>query len=172
MDFLGIGPLELAFILIIIFIVIGPKDINKTARSAGRFLNRMYKSDEWKALTQASRTIRTLPNRLAREAELEELNEIKESISSTTSALKEETQTISKEARALNKEAKEISEEMQAWTVAPKKIIEDAKQSLTQQPDGDETQRDSVQTEPESQSGASSESIAASDTIETSQELE
>jgi Sec-independent protein translocase protein TatA len=55
MELLGIGPLELAFIILIAVIVIGPRDIGKFARGAGRFLNRLYHSEEWKALNQASR---------------------------------------------------------------------------------------------------------------------
>ena len=73
MDFLGVGAWELVFIVLIAIIVIGPRDIGKTARSVGRFLNRLYKSEEWKAITQASRQLRGLPNRLAREAQLEEI---------------------------------------------------------------------------------------------------
>jgi hypothetical protein len=37
----------------------------------------MYKSEAWQNLSEASRSIRTLPNRLAREAALEELAEVK-----------------------------------------------------------------------------------------------
>ena len=75
MELLGIGPLELAFIILIAVIVIGPRDIGKFARGAGRFLNKLYRSEEWKALNQASRNLRTLPNRLAREAALDELED-------------------------------------------------------------------------------------------------
>jgi Sec-independent protein translocase protein TatA len=73
MELLGIGPLELAFIILIAVIVIGPRDIGNFARSAGQFLNKLYRSEEWKALNQASRNLRTLPHRLAREAALDEL---------------------------------------------------------------------------------------------------
>lgn len=78
MEFLGIGPLELAFIILITVIVIGPRDIGKFARSAGQFLNRLYRSEEWKALNQASRNLRSLPNRLAREAALDELEKTRQ----------------------------------------------------------------------------------------------
>jgi Sec-independent protein translocase protein TatA len=74
MDFLGVGPMELIFIIIIALVLIGPRDIGKFARSAGRFLNRLYKSETWRMLLDTSRTIRHLPERLAREAALEELN--------------------------------------------------------------------------------------------------
>jgi Sec-independent protein translocase protein TatA len=78
MEFLGIGPLELAFIVLIAVIVIGPRDIGRFAQNAGRFLNRLYRSEEWKALNQASRNLRSLPNRLAREAALDELEKTRQ----------------------------------------------------------------------------------------------
>jgi sec-independent protein translocase protein TatB len=100
MDFLGVGPLELIFVLIIALLIIGPKDIGKTARTIGKFLNRLYKSEEWRALTEASRTIRTLPNRLAREAELEELKDIKDSFKDASKELKETRDELVEETRA------------------------------------------------------------------------
>lgn len=77
MEILGIGPLELLFILLIALIAVGPKDLGKAARSMGRLLNQLYKSEAWQNLGEASRNIRTLPNRLAREAALEELAQVK-----------------------------------------------------------------------------------------------
>jgi sec-independent protein translocase protein TatB len=74
MEFLGVGPLELLFILVIALIVLGPRDIAKFARTAGRLLNQLYHSEAWGALNRASREVRNLPNRLAREAQLEELD--------------------------------------------------------------------------------------------------
>jgi Sec-independent protein translocase protein TatA len=88
MEFLGIGPLELLFIIVIIIVVIGPKDIQRTMRGLGRGLNALYKSDGWRAFTEVSRELRGLPNRLVREAELEELEqaskEINQAIAATT----------------------------------------------------------------------------------------
>ncbi len=75
MDFLGVGPLELAFILLIALLVLGPREIARFARSVGRFLNRLYRSEVWDTLSRASQEFRNLPNRLAREAALEELDE-------------------------------------------------------------------------------------------------
>jgi len=73
MEFLGIGPLELMFILLLILLVFGPKDIARTARSIGHFLNRLYRSENYKIIQKTSDELRNLPNRLAREAQLEEL---------------------------------------------------------------------------------------------------
>jgi sec-independent protein translocase protein TatB len=75
MEVLGIGPLEALFVLILALLVVGPRELGRAARSFGRFLNRLYRSEGWAAITQASRNLRTLPNRLAREAALEELDE-------------------------------------------------------------------------------------------------
>ena len=77
MEIMGIGPLEVLFILLIALIAVGPKDLGKAARSMGRLLNQLYKSEAWQNLGEASRSIRTLPNRLAREAALEELAQVK-----------------------------------------------------------------------------------------------
>src|SRR4030043_71486 len=75
MEVLGIGPLEALFVLILALLVVGPKDLGKAARTFGRFLNRLYRSEAWSAISQAPRNLRPLPNRLAREAALEELDE-------------------------------------------------------------------------------------------------
>lgn len=130
MDFLGIGAPELLLILLIAILVIGPRDIGKTARSLGRFLNRLYKSDEWRTLTQASRTLRTLPNRLAREAQLEELKEIEESLKETKDDiektqkdlqkdLQKETQTLKQTQKDIVKDMEKVGDGMRSWVVPP-----------------------------------------------------
>ena len=94
MNFLGIGPLELIFILLIAIIVVGPRDLSKTARTLGQYLNRLYRSEAWRTLTDASRTLRTLPNRLAREAALEELDEVGRSMEQTRHKIAELVELI------------------------------------------------------------------------------
>lgn len=76
MDFLGIGPLEIVLVVLLALVLFGPKDIARSARDAGRTLNRLYKSEAWRSMNQASRALRGLPNRLAREAEFEELERV------------------------------------------------------------------------------------------------
>ena len=73
MDFLGIGPLELIIVFIIILLILGPNEMVKTGKTIGEIVRKITRSDEWKGLNKISREIRTLPNRLAREAELENL---------------------------------------------------------------------------------------------------
>jgi len=75
MEILGIGINELVFIIIIALIVLGPKDMQKAGKTIGRWLRDIVTSDGWKVFQQTSRELRTLPNRLMREAN-EELNQI------------------------------------------------------------------------------------------------
>ena len=75
MDILGVGPLELLFIVIIALIVLGPKDMAKAGRSIGRFLRTMMMSETWQVVRQASNEIRAMPNRLMREAGIEEFKD-------------------------------------------------------------------------------------------------
>src|SRR3990172_6244716 len=75
MEILGIGTPELVFIVIIALIVLGPKDMQKAGRTIGKWLRNIVTSDGWKVFQQTSRELRTLPNRLMRDAN-EELNHI------------------------------------------------------------------------------------------------
>ena len=72
MDLLGVGPLELIFILLIIFLVVGPNDMAATGKKIGRFLSTMRKSEFWRGVTQVTKEMRDLPTTLMREAEFEE----------------------------------------------------------------------------------------------------
>ena len=72
MDFLGVGPLEIVFILIIALIIFGPNDIVRAGKTLGRFLRKLVTSDGWRAFQQASKGMRDLPTTLMREAGLEE----------------------------------------------------------------------------------------------------
>lgn len=72
MDILGVGPLELIFILIIALIVLGPSDMVKAGRTIGKFLRMVVTSSTWRAVSRTSDELRTLPNKLIRDAGLEE----------------------------------------------------------------------------------------------------
>ncbi len=100
MEILGIGPLELIFVLVIALIIIGPKDMGKTARRIGRFLNRLYKSEGWRTFLQASRNLRSLPSRLAREAELEELRQVKKAVTDAGQEVAHDLTSIERDVRA------------------------------------------------------------------------
>lgn len=95
MEILGIGPSELIFIIIIALIVLGPKDMQKTGRAIGRWLRKIVTSDGWKVFQQTSREIQTLPNRLMREAQLDELQklnkDVKQDLKQTTDSIRKDT---------------------------------------------------------------------------------
>jgi sec-independent protein translocase protein TatB len=75
MEIFGIGTSELLFIIIIALIILGPKDLQKAGRTIGKWLRSVVTSDGWKMFQQTSRELKTLPNRLMREAN-EELGDV------------------------------------------------------------------------------------------------
>ncbi|MBC8331010.1 MAG: twin-arginine translocase TatA/TatE family subunit [Anaerolineae bacterium] len=100
---LGIGPLEIIFILIIALVIFGPSDLIEAGKSAGTFLRKIVKSPEWSTLRKASKEVRNLPNRLMREAGMDELeNEI--------GSIKPPNVNFSKSA---------IDKEISAWVTQP-----------------------------------------------------
>lgn len=126
MEILGIGPLELLLILAIALIVLGPDDMAKAGRTVGRFLRRIVTSPEWRMIQRASKDIRYLPNRLMREAGLEEeINKMKELSSQ-------------EDIKELRSELEEWRRDVSAWTTPPP-TIESPKEPKTERsisPDG------------------------------------
>jgi Sec-independent protein translocase protein TatA len=68
MEILGIGAPELIFIIIIALIVLGPKDMEKTGKTIGKWMRDTVTSDGWKLFQQTTRELRNLPIRLMRDA--------------------------------------------------------------------------------------------------------
>jgi len=114
MDIFGIGPLEILLILVIALIVMGPRDMAKAGRTIGRLLRRIVTSQTWTTIQDASREIRYLPNKLMREAGLEELQK-----------QLPDTQTIGKSLgyAEAHKEAQKITSQLSAWTTPPRQTI-------------------------------------------------
>jgi len=73
MEFLGIGPLELFFIIIIALIILGPKDMVKAGRTLGKYVRQIITSENWRMIQQATQEMRNLPNRFIRDAGLEDI---------------------------------------------------------------------------------------------------
>jgi len=71
MEILGVGPSELIFIIIIALIVLGPKDMQKAGKTIGQYLDKLVRSDGWKAFQQTSRELRNLPTNLMRGANMD-----------------------------------------------------------------------------------------------------
>ncbi|HNK62859.1 MAG TPA: twin-arginine translocase TatA/TatE family subunit [Anaerolineales bacterium] len=83
MEILGVGMPELVFVLIIAILLLGPKDMEKAGRTIGKWLRAVVTSDGWKIFQQTSRELRTLPNKLMREAN-DELNQIGRDLNSAS----------------------------------------------------------------------------------------
>ncbi len=94
MEILGVGPLELLFIILIALIVLGPNDMIKAGRTIGRFLRNLVTSPTWRTIQETSRDLRYLPNKLMRDAGLEE------PIKEISQELKEDVQQISQELKS------------------------------------------------------------------------
>jgi len=72
MQFFGIGPLELLLIVIVAIIVLGPKGMVNGAREVGKLIRKIVRSPIWRDVVDTSREIRELPNKIAREAGLDQ----------------------------------------------------------------------------------------------------
>lgn len=91
MEFLGVGPFELIFIAVIALIFLGPKDMVSAGRTLGRTLRKIVMSPMWKAVRATGQGIQDLPNRLIREAGIEEdlkdLEKLEQEVRETTHTL-------------------------------------------------------------------------------------
>jgi sec-independent protein translocase protein TatB len=80
MQFLGIGPLEFLLIMIIAVVVLGPEGMLKAAREAGKTIRKIVRSPIWRDVMDTSREIRDIPQKIVKEAGIEEdLEELRRS---------------------------------------------------------------------------------------------
>ena len=78
MEILGVGVPELAFIVLIALILLGPKDMIAAGRTIGQTLRKFLTSPTWLAMRRTGEELQQLPTKLVREAGLEDLqNEVK-----------------------------------------------------------------------------------------------
>ena len=135
MDILGIGPLEFVFILLIALIVLGPNDMVKAGRTIGRLLRKLVTSSGWQMVQQTSKDIRYLPNKLMREAGLEELKDKMPT-----------SQQITKDIglNEFKKEVKDLDKDLSAWTTPPL-TINTPKSAPTSSPDKAEPENKPVE---------------------------
>jgi len=124
MEILGVGPLELFFILIIALIVLGPKDMVKAGRTIGQFMRKVVTSPTWRAVNQTSNELRRLPNRLMREAGIEE----------NLKQIRDATQSIAPP--DLSSELGKWQKDISPWTTPPATDSESTPSSPP--PEGDE----------------------------------
>jgi sec-independent protein translocase protein TatB len=134
MEILGIGPMEMLLILVIALIVMGPNDMVKTGRTVGKFLRQVVKSPIWQAVQQTSRDLRYLPNKLMREAGMEEEVEQLKEIGKNVNAMGSIQTSLQDEISKVNQEIVQTGKDLSAWTTSPAAAASDASPAPAQQP--------------------------------------
>lgn len=120
MEFLGIGPTELIAILLIVFLVMGPQDLIKIGGTLGRTLRNLRRSDTWRSIQDAGRQLRELPDNLARQAGIDEIEEIQRELRNEV-----------KEQKAV---LEDLDKEIVAWTRTPDPLSQKSKPPKEQPP--------------------------------------
>ncbi len=86
MKFLNVGVLEFVFILLLAFIVLGPKQAVKTAGEIGHWVKKLVSSPFWRDLVSTSKQIQELPRKLMDDAEIQDtLQELERSTNTINS---------------------------------------------------------------------------------------
>lgn len=84
MEILGIGLPEFGLILVIIFLVLGPKDMASTAKRIAKTIHMLTQSEIWRSTREAWKMAQDIPNELFHETGLDEarddLNKFKNDI--------------------------------------------------------------------------------------------
>jgi Sec-independent protein translocase protein TatA len=80
MEILGVGVPEIAFIVLIALILLGPKDMVAAGRTIGKFLRKFLTSPTWQAMRRTGEELQQLPTKLVREAGLEDLQKEVQSV--------------------------------------------------------------------------------------------
>lgn len=75
MQIFNVGVLEILFVLILAFIVLGPRRTIKTAKDVGVWIRNLVKSPIWRDIVSTSSEIRNLPKKMMDDAELQKLVE-------------------------------------------------------------------------------------------------
>ncbi len=75
MKILNVGLPELAVLLIIALIFLGPDGMKENARKLAVSLRKFLHSDTWRTVNGMYREVKDYPEKLMREAELDELRE-------------------------------------------------------------------------------------------------
>lgn len=78
--FSSLGLPEIAFIILIAIIILGPEETVKAGRMLGKFMRNVVTSNWWRGLQETLTEIKHIPYKLMHEAHLEELGELKEEI--------------------------------------------------------------------------------------------
>lgn len=71
MRLFNLGALEIVFIFVLAVILLGPAQMVKLARDAGKLIARITRSSTWLAFLETSRELKDLKHRIVQEADLD-----------------------------------------------------------------------------------------------------
>jgi len=115
MEILNIGPLELIIVLLIMFILLGPKEMILTAQRIGRWIRNFVRSPMWREIMGYSQEIRELPQKLMDDTGLKEaLDDVKQTTTQTANELNATVREAVQEARVPEVEHLKIETARQA----------------------------------------------------------
>jgi len=108
MKILNVGALEVLFIVLLAFILLGPKRAVETAGNLGRWLKKFTKSQFWKDLVATSKDIQEFPRKVMDEVELQEtLEELERSSSQVNSILRSSEPIVVDDVGQMDKDDRE-----------------------------------------------------------------
>ena len=111
MEIFGVGPLEFILVLVLALIILGPEDMVGTARKIGQWVYRVVRSPTWRSIMETSADLRALPQKIVREAGLEDtMKDIKQTADEVKNDISQTTRQINTEMQAATTE---VSQEMQ-----------------------------------------------------------
>lgn len=88
MEFLNIGPIELLIIVLVMFVLLGPKEMLNTSRRAGKLVRDVTRSSYWKQIWGITQDIRELPQKMMDDADLTEtMADIKQNVNDVRTGL-------------------------------------------------------------------------------------
>jgi sec-independent protein translocase protein TatB len=100
MQIFNIGPVEFLLILLIMFILLGPEGMVKTARQIGSWIRQAVRSPIWRDIMGYSQEIRELPTKIVRETGLDEdLAEIRKTAQETSHEINQSMQEANEEVK-------------------------------------------------------------------------
>lgn len=159
MELFNIGPFEFLIILVIMFILLGPEEMKRTARRIAIAIRKFVRSPMWADITGMREEIRELPKRLMEDTGLDEaVQEIKQ----TTTAASEEMNAAVKE----SVEAARVREVEHLRVMTSQKLSANAGQVIMpprKQPD--QSEDEAAEADTGSDNGATANANADKDTV-------
>lgn len=105
MEILNVGPLELLVIIVLMFLLLGPKEMVLTARKIGLWVRSFVRSPMWKEIMGYSAEIRELPQKIMDDTGLKEtLEEVRQSTQAASDELKTQLKEVTDAARVVEAE--------------------------------------------------------------------